>query len=302
MKLLKFGAIDIGSNAIRLLISNVLIDGKAVYFKKYELTRVPIRLGADSFLEKHISDATAQKFEHAMKAFYHLLKVHNVISYRACATSAMREADNNKQIVERIEKNAGIKIDVISGSEEARIIYYSHAAQTGNLNNDYLFIDVGGGSTELTIFGHQKPEASKSFNIGTLRILNNQVSKEKWDEMLLWVKEKSKNHQNLVAIGSGGNINKLFKMTGKKAGKPMPYEQLFELYSKLKKLDFEQRMKEFDLNPDRSDVIVPAAEIYTSIMRTTGIKHVYVPKIGLADGIIRKLYTEYATKEKLTDI
>lgn len=289
----KYGAIDIGSNAIRLLVSNVIVDdGKEPQFKKSSLVRVPIRLGADAFVSGIISEENTQRMIDAIEAFKLLMKVHKVERYKACATSAMREAENGKQVAEKILRLTGVKIDIIKGKEEAAIISSTDLNELIEGNNSYLYVDVGGGSTEFTIFSSGKIINSKSFKMGTVRLLNNKksVNKQIFEEVEKWIKKNTKNFKKLSLIGSGGNINKLFKMSGRTEGKPISYIYLNAQYQFLKKMSYQDRISELSLNPDRADVIIPATKIYLSAMKWSGARKIYVPKIGLSDGIIKSLF------------
>jgi exopolyphosphatase / guanosine-5'-triphosphate,3'-diphosphate pyrophosphatase len=293
LEIKKYGAIDIGSNAIRLLISNIIIEeGKETKFKKSSLVRVPIRLGADSFVKGFISDKNITRLVHAMKAFQLLMDVHNVERYKACATSAMREASNSNEVVTEILKETGIQIDIIGGKEEAAIISSTDLNELIGGDDSYLYVDVGGGSTEFTIFSGGKITNSKSFKMGTVRLLNNKksVNKEIFTNVEKWIKKNTKELKSVSLIGSGGNINKLFKMSGRTEGKPISYIYLNAQYQFLKQMTYEQRISELSLNPDRADVIIPATKIYLSAMKWSGAKKIFVPKIGLSDGIIKSLY------------
>ncbi len=293
LEIKKYGAIDIGSNAIRLLISNVIVEeGKEPRFKKSSLVRVPIRLGADAFVKGHISDENTKRMIDAMEAFKLLMKVHNVERYKACATSAMREANNGKEVAEKIKNTTGIKIDIIGGKEEAAIISSTDLNELIEGNNSYLYVDVGGGSTEFTVFSNGKITTSKSFKMGTVRLLNNKksVNKEIFEDVEKWIKKNTKNLKKISLIGSGGNINKLFKMSGRIEGKPISYIYLNAQYQFLKQMSYQERISELSLNPDRADVIIPATKIYLSAMKWSGARKIYVPKIGLSDGIIKSLF------------
>jgi exopolyphosphatase / guanosine-5'-triphosphate,3'-diphosphate pyrophosphatase len=294
---LKFAAIDIGSNAVRLLFCNVFEGNIEPVFKKAELIRVPIRLGEDSFLLGKISEEKADKLVSAMKAFKNLISVYDAIDYRACATSAMRDASNNKELLERIRNEAGIDVELIDGKTEANIIYSNHIAEHLDENSAYLYIDVGGGSTELTLFADKKVIASRSFNIGTIRVLHEQIDKTHWIDLKDWVKTKTDNHHPLVAIGSGGNINKLYKMSERKENKPLSYNRLKDMYDDLKNYTFEERVTILGLNPDRADVIIPAAKIVLTVMKNADIEKIIVPQIGLSDGIVHQLYEAYRNKK-----
>lgn len=299
---MKFAAIDIGSNAVRLLFCNVFEGNGSPVFKKAELIRVPLRLGEDAFVSGKISDKKIEKLVTAMKAFRHLIKVYDVIDYRACATSAMRDAANGPAIVERIREEAGINIEIIDGKTEADIIYSNHVAEQLGRDKAYLYIDIGGGSTELSVFWKGRVAASRSFNIGTIRMLHEQVSKDTWSEMKSWVENRAKGYKEMVAIGSGGNINKLFKMSHKKESKPLSYDKLKGLYEKLSSYTLEERITLLGLNPDRADVIMPASKIALTIMKTADIEKMIVPQIGLSDGIVHLLYESYKEKQKKREL
>ncbi len=293
----KYAAIDIGSNAVRLLISNIIEEeGKPVRFKKSSLVRVPIRLGADVFLKKKISKKNIKRMVDTITAFNLLMKSHNVDKYKACATSAMREAGNGNKISKLVAEKANIKIDIIDGEEEAKIIAATDLNNYIDVNRTYLYVDVGGGSTEFTIFHLGKVVASKSYKIGTVRLLNNIVTDATWKDLELWIKENTIDYDKVDIIGSGGNINKIFKMSGKAIGKPLTYFYLTTLFNRLKKFSYEERITELDLNQDRADVIIPATRIYLSAMKWSKAKHIYVPKIGLSDGIIKSLYYDINVK------
>ncbi|MGC6284776.1 MAG: Ppx/GppA phosphatase family protein [Polaribacter sp.] len=289
----KYGAIDIGSNAIRLLISNVIIsEDQEPKFKKSSLVRVPIRLGQDAFVNGKISENNIKRIVDAMNAFKLLMEVHGVERYKACATSAMRNASNSKKVIEKIESDTGVIIDVIDGKKEAEIIAFTDLSEIIDDNNNYLYVDVGGGSTEFTLFSKGEIKTSKSFKMGTVRLLNNKksVNKEIFMEVENWIKTNTKNIKKIILIGSGGNINKLFKLSGRTEGNPISYIYLNAQYQFLKKLTYEQRITELGMNPDRADVIIPATKIFLSAMKWSNAKRIYVPKIGLSDGIVKSLY------------
>ncbi len=287
----KYAAIDIGSNAVRLLISNIIEEkGKPVQFKKNSLVRVPIRLGADVFIKNKISKENTQRILDTMLAFKLLMKSHKVVKYKACATSAMRESKNGKKIVDLVLEHAGISIDVIGGEEEAAIIAATDLNKFIDVNKTYLYVDVGGGSTEFTVIHRGEQVASKSFKIGTVRLLNDMVKKEAWEELQNWIANSVKPYDKIDVLGSGGNINKIFKISGKAMGKPLTYFYLSSYYHQLQSYSYEQRITELSLNQDRADVIIPAMRIYLSAMKWSGSKYIYVPKIGLADGIIKSIY------------
>lgn len=298
LEIKRFAAIDIGSNSVRLLIANVMQNGEGPLFKKSSLIRVPVRLGATAFTNHRIPEVSIQHLIETMLAFKYLMKANDVLHYKGCATSAMREALNGRQIVKRIKEKAGINIEIISGNSEAELIFNSQRASLGKLLTNSLFVDVGGGSTEITIFSKGKAVAAKSFSIGTLRILQNQVGKNEWKNLKDWVKVKSGKLKNFTLIGSGGNINRIAKLVNLKPGKPLPFETLDDIVDELKRYSYEDRMKLFDLNPDRADVIVPAGEIFITIMKLVNSDKIYVPKIGLGDGIVREAYKEYLNGKK----
>ncbi|TYB70050.1 exopolyphosphatase [Bizionia gelidisalsuginis] len=289
----KYGAIDIGSNAVRLLISNIIEEkGKPVRFKKSSLVRVPIRLGSDVFLNNKISKDNVVRMIDTMQAFKLLMKSHKVEKYKACATSAMREASNGKKIADLILEETNINIDIIEGEEEAAIIAATDLHAFIDTSKTYLYVDVGGGSSEFSIIDKGEKIVSKSFKIGTVRLLNDIVKKETWGELEKWIKEKTKNIDKIDVLGSGGNINKIFKISGKPLGKPLTYFYLTSYYNMLQTYSYEERITELDLNQDRADVIIPATRIYLSAMKWSGAKDIYVPKIGLSDGIIKSIYHE----------
>lgn len=294
----KYGAVDIGSNAIRLLVVTVIEQkGKDTIFKKTSLVRVPIRLGAEVFVDGKISDKNAVRMLDAMKAFSLLMKTHGIKRYRACATSAMREASNGSEIVETIKEKSGIVIDIIDGNDEAAIIASTDLKTLIEDDKVFLYVDVGGGSTELTIFANGKTVTSQSFKIGTVRLLENLVVEDVWKQMEAWIKQETKDYKKILMIGSGGNINTIFKKSGKKLGKPLSYIYLSSYYKTLKSLTYEERITELDMNPDRADVVIPATKIYLSAMKWAKSKSMYVPKIGLSDGIVKSLYNEKIAAE-----
>jgi exopolyphosphatase/guanosine-5'-triphosphate,3'-diphosphate pyrophosphatase len=290
---MRFAAIDVGSNAVRLLLCHVHEQNGETLFKKSELIRMPIRLGEDVFTLKYISGEKAHKLVNTMKAFKILIDVFEAYDYRACATSAMREATNGLEVVQRIQQEAGLNLEIIEGSLEAQIIYSNHIEQQLDPNATYLYIDVGGGSTELTLFNKGRQVASKSFDIGTIRLLHGQVSKDYWEEFKLWIRMQAKHFTSITAIGSGGNINKLFKMLKRKDGKPMFFSELKAMNEMLSSYTYEERIALLSLNPDRADVIIPAAKVFLTVMKNAGIEKILVPQIGLSDGLIHLLYEKY---------
>jgi len=288
---LRLAAIDIGSNAARLLINDV-IDGPQGQpeFVKLSLVRVPLRLGFDVFEKGEISPERAQMLIKTIQSYKLLLEVYDVKHYISVATSAMRDALNAKQVLQQVKKDTGIDIKVISGEEEASFIYENHVAENLNNQESYLYIDVGGGSTELTFFSDGKLIAKESFNIGTIRLLKNQVTEDNWDEMRAFIKEKTTGYHHITAIGSGGNINKIFALSKRKTGRPLNLELLRNYFKEFSSLSVAQRISFYKLREDRADVIVPALLIYINVMRWAEADEIYVPQIGLADGLIHILY------------
>jgi len=286
----KYAAIDIGSNAVRLMVANVSkVNGKTSV-KRLALVRVPIRLGDDVFTSGVISERNYERMIDAMTAFKHLMRVHDVSEYRAMATSAMRNAENGSALIADIRKKSDVNIEIIDGKKEAAIIFSTKLSELIKKDKSYIYIDVGGGSTEITVISKGKIIGSKSFRVGTVRILNDKVDKKYWGKIEKWIKEKTKDLENIEAIGSGGNINKIFKMSGKSEGQPLSLSFLFAKLNFLKSYTFEERVEELKLNEDRADVIIPATEIYMSAMEWAGAKKIHVPKIGLVDGIIRGIH------------
>nr|WP_164881945.1 exopolyphosphatase [Ornithobacterium rhinotracheale] len=289
MKITKLAAIDIGSNAVRLLVSAIYEEEGRVTFNKTSLVRVPIRLGEDAFVRGEVSKENEKRLIQAMTAYKLLMDVHQVQGYCAFATSAMREVKNGKEIVQKIREKAGVNLEIIDGQKEGQIIFETELKEYINNKNAYLYIDVGGGSTELTILAHGKVLNTRSFNIGTVRWLNGKVdSSYLTREVKPWVMENCKNLGNIEMIGSGGNINHIFKYSGKK--KSLSFTYLNQQRKILSALDFEDRLSIYNMKPDRGDVIIPALEIYTSVMKFAKAKKMYVPKIGLADGMVQYMY------------
>ena len=287
----KYGAIDIGSNAIRLLIATVNILGdEQPLFKKTSLVRVPIRLGQDVFTKGKIGKRNLKRMIDSMQSYKLLMNVHGVESYRAYATSAMREADNGHEIAAEILEKTGINIEIIDGTHEAAIIAMTDLHAFIDKNKVYLYVDVGGGSTEFTLFAYGKEVASKSFKIGTVRLLNDMVGRELWEEAEDWIKDITTFYDGIDLIGSGGNINNIFKASGKRYGKPLSYFYLSSYYQELQTYSYEERIYKLGQNQDRADVIIPACRIYLNAMKWSKAKNIYVPKIGLSDGIIKSIY------------
>ncbi|TMI74599.1 MAG: exopolyphosphatase [Bacteroidetes bacterium] len=295
---MRLAAIDIGSNAARLLITDVITGPKSTpEFIKVALIRVPLRLGFDVFEKGEISPAKTEKIIKTIRSYKYLLDVYEVKHLKACATSAMRDAVNGEMIIKKIKEETGIDISIITGQEEASLIYENHVAENMTDQESYLYIDVGGGSTELTFFSDGKLIFKDSFNIGTIRLLKGQVSESLWDEMKNFIKTKTKGHHHVTAIGSGGNINKIFSLSKRKEGKPLSLDSLREYYKEFNTLSVAQRMSLYKLREDRADVIVPALLIYINVMRWSDTEEIFVPKIGLADGLIHTLYEEVRLKE-----
>lgn len=290
---MRLAAIDIGSNAARLLITDVIPGIQSTpEFIKVALIRVPLRLGFDVFDKGEITPVKADKLIKTIKAYKLLLDVYGVKHLKACATSAMRDAQNAGDILKKVNAETGIDIHVISGQDEASFIYENHIAENLNSEESYLYIDVGGGSTELTFFSDGKLIFKESFNIGTIRLLKNQVNEAAWAEMKEFIKTKTKNHHHVTVIGSGGNINKVFSLSKRKEGKPLQLDLLRDYYKEFSTMSLQQRMTLYKLREDRADVIVPALLIHINVMRWADAEEIYVPKIGLADGLIHNLYEE----------
>lgn len=291
MNIQKLGAIDIGSNGVRLLISNVLEEaGQAPKFTKASLVRVPIRLGADVFLDGLICQENLDRLSDAMQAFSLLMKVNQVKHYRACATSAMREATNGQQVADEIYKRTGVRIDIIDGSEEANIIASTDISSLIQKDKNYLYIDVGGGSTEFTVFTKGKAKKARSFPIGTVRLLDNKVKDEIWQEVQHWIEKHTRDCEHIEAIGSGGNINKIHKNSNSREGEPLTYQYLTDYYQYVSGFTYDERIRLLGFNPDRADVILYALTVFINAMKWSKATIVHVPRIGLADGIIRTIY------------
>ncbi|MFM9021999.1 MAG: exopolyphosphatase [Sediminibacterium sp.] len=290
---MRLAAIDIGSNAARLLIAEAMPDKEAgVRFNKLNLVRVPLRLGFDVFEKGEISKEKRGMLLQTMKAFSHLINAYGVKQVIVCATSAMRDAANSNDIIRKVKMETGLEIEIISGELEASIIYENHIAENMDTDHSYLYIDVGGGSTELTFFADGKLIFKESFNIGTIRLLKDLVSEEQWDIMKDTIKVKTRGYKKIAAIGTGGNINKIFSLSKKKDGRPLSLDLLKDYYKELSSFKLEDRIKIYNLRADRADVIVPALLIYINVLRWADSDEIYVPKIGLADGLIQHLYEE----------
>lgn len=290
---MKLAAIDIGSNAARLIITEVTQDAAGnTLFNKLNLVRVPLRLGFDVFEQGVISKQRIGMMLQTMKAFKHLCNAYGVEHIKACATSAMRDAKNAADIIRKVRLEAEIQIEIITGDFEANLIYENHVAETMDKEHSYLYIDVGGGSTELSFFSNGILTYKKSFNIGTIRLLKNMVTEKHWDEMKETIRAVTKGHKKVVAIGTGGNINKVFSMSKRKDGKPLTLELLRDYYKELGSVSLEDRMAKYALREDRADVIIPALLIYINVMRWANADDIYVPKIGLVDGLVKHLWED----------
>ena len=294
---MRLAAIDIGSNAARLLISDVTTNTGKPEFSKINLVRVPLRLGMDVFGNKEIPAEKTDMIIETLKAYGHLCKAYRVDHIKAAATSAMRDAVNASEVIERVFEETGIAIEVISGSSEATLIYENHIAENLDKEHAYLYIDVGGGSTELTFFAGNELIFSSSFNIGTIRLLKQQVTEMQWETMKEYIKRETRHYADqIIAIGSGGNINKIFSISKRKEGKPLSLELLKDYYKEFSAFSLQDRMRLYKLREDRADVIVPALQIYINTMRWANAPEIYVPKIGLSDGLIQHLYAELTQK------
>jgi exopolyphosphatase/guanosine-5'-triphosphate,3'-diphosphate pyrophosphatase len=293
---LRYAAIDIGSNAVRLLIADIIENNASVSFKKNTLVRVPLRLGDDAFLDHQLSERKINDLLKTMHAFRNLMDVYKVVDYQAYATSAMREAKNGEEIAARVRAEANIDLEIVNGQKEASIIYSSHVEENIDKTKNYLYIDVGGGSTELSLFSAGELWASKSFNIGTIRMLDNQDNEETWKEMTEFLRENTRPFKLVSGIGTGGNINKLYRMSDEKEGSPLSFGKLKSLYQYLSSFSLKDRINVLGLNQDRADVIIPACEIYMTVMKAANIKNIYVPTIGLVDGIIQTLIGKHYSK------
>lgn len=291
---MKYGAIDIGTNAARLLIGEISMnDDGYTFVKKISYTRVPLRLGMDVFDKGKISSRKKEDFIKTIKAFKLIAEVFQVRNIRACATSAMREAENSDDVKSAIRKETGIDIEIINGHEESQLVFSVFFLLEVDKNTPFVVIDVGGGSTEVSIFKSGKRTASKSFKIGTIRLLKGKVKKDIWEEIDEWLKSNAKSKKKLKVFGTGGNINKVHKLLGKKDMKPMPVREIKNLYQDMKNMSVEQRITKFQLKTDRADVIVPAMDIYLNIMEIIDAKKILAPKVGLSDGIIYSLHQQH---------
>lgn len=297
---LRFAAIDIGSNAIRLLLSAVFNNETGPVFKKMTLVRMPIRLGRDAFLTGEISDQKTLELVTAMKGFQHLINAYAPLAIMACATSAMRVAENGPQVCRQIQLETGINVDIISGKREAEILFKNRREAILHKDEPSMFVDVGGGSTEITVYSEGKAITSESFNIGTVRVLEDVVPKSDWKQLKNWLQTHTEVYPQISAIGSGGNINKTFRLAGGKSGKPISYKQLKDIATYLEGYTNDQRVTDLGMRPDRADVILPALTIYRRVMKWGHAEQIFVPILGLADGMIHILYQKYRNENHHT--
>lgn len=298
LKITPIGAIDIGSNAVRLQITNVEEYATETVFKKVTWVRVPLRLGEDVFTRGEIGEDRKAHLLEIMKGFRHLMNAYNVVKYKACATSAMREASNGDQVVEYIKREADLQIDVIGGQIEADIILASGLSEIMQQGTTYLFVDVGGGSTELSIFAGGKCIDSRSFMVGTVRMLSGTVDKKVWDDIKKWLKFQLLSNTPTVIVGSGGNISKVQRMLNKKEKESMNYTEMKVLYDYIDSFSMEERIHQLRLNPHRADVIIPALKIFLAVMKICKINHVIAPKIGMVEGVTQLLFDEILAQRK----
>ncbi len=290
---MKFAAIDIGSNAVRLLLARVIEEGDQPLFKKEVLVRMPLRLGDDAFREGRISADKAQRLAEAMLGFRHLIRAYPATDFAAYATSAMREAKNGAMVAERVRKFSGVNIEIIDGAREAAVIYANHIEHRLDPRRNYLYVDVGGGSTEVTFISKGRMMGTQTFPLGGVRALEGKVSPKVMAELRLWVETQQTQHGNMIAIGSGGNINTIYKLARVKQGRPLAIEQMRAIRNMLRSYSLEERIVTLNLRPDRADVVVFAADLYLSVMKWGGIKKMVVPEVGLADGIVHLLYNRH---------
>jgi exopolyphosphatase/guanosine-5'-triphosphate,3'-diphosphate pyrophosphatase len=298
---MKFAAIDIGTNAVRLLLSRVMVeDGGPPFFRKEALVRMPLRLGEDVFSVGKISDENVARLVESMVGFRHLIQAYPAIDYMAAATSAMREAENREEVVALVSERSGIHIEIIDGQREAEVIYANHIEERLQPGTNYLYVDVGGGSTEVVLLAGRRGVVAGSFQLGSVRILQGGVNKEAWREMKEWVVSNTAGYRPVVAIGSGGNINKIFKLARVKEDRPITRKQIAKIYDYVKAFEPEERITQLGLRPDRADVIIPAAKIYLSVMKWAKAKRMYVPQFGLSDGMVHVLYDRYRERLNVT--
>jgi exopolyphosphatase/guanosine-5'-triphosphate,3'-diphosphate pyrophosphatase len=301
MNSINFAAIDIGSNAVRLLIKSIMPGDHSNSFNKVLMVRVPLRLGQESFVTGKISGEKEKQFIRLMKAFKHLIKIYDITDYRVCATAAMREAKNSDALVKEIRKETGLKVEVINGQEEASIIYESHFGDNLNKEQNYIFVDVGGGSTEVSLMVNGELQESKSYDIGTVRLLNNKVKDIEYERLNYDLSELSDQYKINDIIGSGGNIIKLNSLAKTRKNNKLSVQKLEELNDTLKQFSVDELITNYNLKPDRADVITFAADIYITVAKGVGATHVIVPTMGLADGIIHMLYVKWKEKNKVEE-
>lgn len=288
----KIAAIDIGSNAVRMLISYVFPSGVEYVFQKNSYLRLPIRLGEDSFKNGIISNEKISLLTNAILSFKYIMKVHGVNDYKIYATSALRESRNSREVISIVKKNTDLNIELISGLKEAKIISKGNSLEKVEFNKTFLYVDVGGGSTEFSILRKGKEKISRSFKIGTVRLLNNLVDDSMLMDVKNWLKSNIDNDDKIKLFATGGNINKIQSMTGSKSGKPISYLSIKDLSNTLISFNYEERMVKFDLNPDRADVIIPALKIFITTMEVVKANKMFVPKVGLVDGMINEIFYE----------
>lgn len=297
MKLLKFAAVDIGSNAMRLLLSSAFkAENGQIITNKDSLIRYPLRLGNDVFVHGKFSAKTIEEFTQVIHSFAWMIKAYKPLDVMACSTSASREAENGPQVMESIRKITGVPLHIISGQEEADIIFHNHLTKTSEIKNSYLYIDVGGGSTELTWFQNGEKLVARSFPIGAVRLLNGKVAEKEWKALKEWVKEHAQTHKKPIAIGSGGNINKVVKLLGHKAGDSISVKKIWELIGNLESYTYEERIEILKLRPDRADVLVPALQVYGQVMKSASIDKIKVPMVGLVDGLVQIMAEKHRDK------
>ncbi len=289
----RFAAIDVGSNAMRLFFCRVLENGEGPTFIKESMIRMPLRLGHDAFTENKISDETCDKFVNTMYGFNSLMQAYEPISFKACATEAMRQASNGLDLVDRVKEETGISLNIITGKEEANIIISTHIDRYLQTDQHCLYVDVGGGSTELTLIKNKETFFSKSFSIGSVRLLEEQVSADDWSAMKEWIVDKTSTITNIQSIGSGGNINKILTLLEKSKGKSVSFKEIKSIIKKIKPFSIHDRIVKLGLRPDRADVIVHAGKIYSKCMKWSGANNMIVPQVGLADGMISQLYDDF---------
>lgn len=288
----KIAAIDIGSNAVRMLICYVISSGDEYVFQKNSYLRLPIRLGEDSFKNGIISNKKIILLTNAILSYKYIMKVHGIKEYKIYATSALRESINSKEVISIVKKNTDLNIELITGLKEAKIISKGNSLEKIEFNKTFLYVDVGGGSTEFSILRKGKEKMSKSFKIGTVRLLNNLVDDSILMEIKKWLKSNIDNDDKIKLFATGGNINKIQSMTGSKSGKPISYLSIKDLSNTLMEFNYQERMMKFDLNPDRADVIIPALKIFLTTMEFVKANKIFVPKSGLVDGMINEIFYE----------